>query len=379
MEENEVVQAQETNTLPDFLNNPDFVEIIGEKEQVQETVQEQAQETVPETKTEEVSATETNTEDEIEDRIVGLQTQEKVETIEEKPKTEKKVELKKATVPFKNETQKIVYNYLQENDGNISEIASIINQTYNSLSPEQLIEFDVRNNPKNIGAPERIIRREINAKIEGIRKENTNEDGDLDESAYNEDLSWEASQIKKVLESKRNEIISKYSTDVEIEYKQESEDQLQPTEEELLAEKESMVNEATQKFQEAIKESFVKVEDKDGPINIPLADMKTIAESAVDPIGFIKSKFTDSNGVFNFGAYAKWVNYALNPEAHDNLVIKRGIALGRNGVVKGLKNTSIPEARPTMGTTNSGIDTDLGLPTDMNGFLQAATNARIVK
>ena len=100
MEENEV-QTQGQNSFSDFLNNPAFVETTVEQEQVQETVQEQVEDTSLETKTEqEPVTTESNTEDEIEDRIVGFQNQEKAEVVEEKPKTEKKVELKKATIPF---------------------------------------------------------------------------------------------------------------------------------------------------------------------------------------------------------------------------------------------------------------------------------------
>ena len=351
--------------LKAVFENNDLIERVGEEDEdeVQKEVIEPKTEEVVEEVKKSVEEVVSDVEEEIEDRFV-------VEKKEEEVVVEKKepiLETKKASIPFKNDTLKIVYNYLSENEGGLQEISNILEKSYEKLSPLELIEFDIRANPDNQKASEGLIKKKLSKIVRELEDSYDLEDPD-DSKLYEEELVLKASKIKSNLERKRTEIIEKYSSDVEIEYQQEAASQL--SEEEVMAEKESLISTAEKDFAERLKDLKVSIQDKDGPIFVPIDNMKSIAESVVDPIGFIKKLFLDKNGDFMYEAYAKWANYAINPQSHDSILIKKGIAIGKKQVVGGFKNTSSPASRNVALGGNS-VNKDTGLPEDLTGFATA--------
>jgi hypothetical protein len=378
--EPQVVESAESplDGIKSFFDNPDnFVPNEVEPNETEldnkdEVVDDKA-EVNTETTTKEDTTNETTTkyelEDEIEDRLAVPATT-KEEKLEEKQEEKKEVvlETKKTKIPFKNDIQKVLYNFLSENETGIKEVSSILNKEYESLDPVALIELDIRSSLPQ--ASEKFIQKKLSAKLTEIESSYDLEDPS-DIALHKEELALEAASVKAKMEAKRAEIIEKYSSDVDIEFQQEQE--VQKTDEELMAEKESLILKAQQDFMDNLKESKVSIQDKDGPIFIPIDDMKAIAESVVDPIGFITKLFLDEKGVFNFEAYAKWANYAINPNIHDNTLLKKGIAIGRKQIASGMKNPSVVAARNT-GSGSLEINQNTGLPTDLNSFVTAIGN-----
>lgn len=364
----EDIQTQEPEGL-DVLGN-----ILNESGQFkeEEVTQEVAGENVTEPEQQEIQ----ESEEEIEDRIGVVETQETKHEPEKTPepeqKIEKVVEKKKTSVPFKSDIQKVIYNYLSENDGDILEVASLLKEGYKTLSPESLIEYEIKNNPLYANASQKYISTMVQKKINGLKSDFDLDDPE-DAGLYQESLKLEAARITQALDQKRVDILSKYSGDVEIEYEQESEVPVE-SEEELKSKRDGLIESALSEFQKVITEPFVKIQDKDGPISIPVQDMRVIAESIVDPISFIRGNFTKADGSLDFERYTRWVNYAANMDIHDNVVIKKGIAIGKQAVVKGIKNTSQPQSRTLVTETQSGDPFQ-----NMDGFLDAfRNNARVV-
>ena len=382
MDLNTEQQVEQTSQSPldgikSFFDNPDNF-MPNEVEQTeteldnQDEVVDDKAEVNTETTTKEDTTNETTTKDElegeIEDRLtVPATTKEKPEEKQEEKK-EVVLETKKTKIPFKNDIQKVLYNFLSENETGIKEVSSILNKEYESLDPVALIELDIRSSLPQ--ASEKFIQKKLSAKLTEIESSYDLEDPS-DIALHKEELALEAASVKAKMEAKRAEIIEKYSSDVDIEFQQEQE--VQKTDEELMAEKESLILKAQQDFMDNLKDSKVSIQDKDGPIFIPIDDMKAIAESVVDPIGFITKLFLDEKGVFNFEAYAKWANYAINPNIHDNTLLKKGIAIGRKQIASGMKNPSVVAARNT-GSGSLEINKDTGLPTDLNSFVTAIGN-----
>lgn len=375
--EPEVIETTESplDGIKSFFDNPDnFVQ--DEAESVEANVDdsetenvESKTETSSEDTTKEVPAKEGEIDDDIEDRL-EVPAVSKEEKPDGKPEDKKEVvlETKKTKVPFKNDIQKVLYNFLAENETGIKEVSSILNKEYESLDPVSLIELDIRSSLPQ--ASEKFIQKKLTAKLTDIESSYDLEDPS-DVALHNEELALEAASVKAKMEAKRAEIIEKYSSDVDIEFQQEQE--VQKTDEELMAEKESLVLKAQQDFMDNLKDSRVSIQDKDGPIFIPIDDMKAIAESVVDPIGFITKLFLDDKGVFNFEAYAKWANYAINPNTHDNTLLKKGIAIGRKQIASGMKNPSVVAARNT-GSGSMEINPKTGLPADLNSFVTSFGN-----
>jgi hypothetical protein len=377
--EQQVVESVESplDGIKSFFDNPDNF-MPNEVEQTETELDNQDEiiddkaEVNTETTTKEDTTNETTTKDElegeIEDRLtVPATTKEKPEEKQEEKK-EVVLETKKTKIPFKNDIQKVLYNFLSENETGIKEVSSILNKEYESLDPVALIELDIRSSLPQ--ASEKFIQKKLSAKLTEIESSYDLEDPS-DIALHKEELALEAASVKAKMEAKRAEIIEKYSSDVDIEFQQEQE--VQKTDEELMAEKESLILKAQQDFMDNLKDSKVSIQDKDGPIFIPIDDMKAIAESVVDPIGFITKLFLDEKGVFNFEAYAKWANYAVNPNIHDNTLLKKGIAIGRKQIASGMKNPSVVAARNT-GSGSLEINKDTGLPTDLNSFVTAIGN-----
>lgn len=359
----EDIQTQEPEGL-DVLGN-----ILNESGQFKED--EVTQEVTTEESPELEQQVTQEAEEEIEDRIGVTETQEAKPEPEKTPeveqKVEKVVEKKKTSVPFKSEIQKVVYNYLSENDGDILEVASLLKEGYKTLTPESLIEYEIKNNPLYANASQKYISTMVQKKINGLKSDFDLDDPE-DASLYQESLKLEAARITQGLDQKRAEILSKYSGDVEIEYEQESEVQVE-SEEELKNKRDGLINSALEEFQKIITEPFVKIQDKDGPISVPVQDMRKIAESIVDPISFIRDNFTKADGNLDFERYTRWVNYATNMDIHDNTVIKKGIAIGKQAVVKGIKNTSQPQSRTLVTESQAGDPFQ-----NIDGFLESMKN-----
>lgn len=351
------------------------------EEEVVETIDEDARLEEPEVETKEPEAQaepevveDVEETEVIEDRFLGIPKKEDVVAPKaEDVKKEEKIEPQKVTitVPFKSEVDKIIYNALQDNkDANRKGIESLYEKSYEKLSDLEVIKYSIATDPKYANISSATLDRFVNKKLAELQSD-LDLDDPTDLGIFNEMVGVEANQIKNQLSKRREELISKYSADVNIEVDapQQTEVQPEPTAEELAAIRDGYIAEALAKVNAELTEDFVTIDDKEGPIRIPIQDKAKVAEAIVDPVKFM-TEVAMVDGKFDMKKFAKWVNYGLNMNVHDNEAIKSGIAMGKKSVVREIKSQKSVNPRESTSVGNKNPLENL------NEFAQAMANAK---
>lgn len=301
---------------------------------------EEAQETVNESTT--VEDIEEPTTKEV---VVENRTEESfIDEVKEEPKEVKRETVKKkVAVPFINEKQKAIYNALRKDpDADIVKVGMLFNKAYENMSPEALMRAEIENDPINAKLSKSDIdflyERKIAVLTNGL-------DPDVDENFDRKVeilLTREASRIRQALEIERSQVLSALAEESEFEV--EEDESISPEEIEL--ERQNLIKKYDETFNPFLQQGILKIKDKDGIVNIPVIDKGKIAEAAADPVGFMKSLVLTESGDIDFKKFISVVNYALNPSSYNSALITYGISVGKEGMIKEIKNTKTPESRP---------------------------------
>jgi hypothetical protein len=293
--------------------------------------------------------------------------------VEDKKEEPKKTEKKKVQVPFVNDKQKAIYNAIKQNpDVDLAEVGMMFNKGYEKMSMETLIKTDIQNDPDNEGLEL------TQKKIDFLYKERVNNilarlDPDDDDFEESRDLllAREANRIKRTLDVKREQMIASLNQEVEFDAEVEATEQM--SEEQIALERQNLVNSYAETFEPMLKSGILKIQDRDGVINVPVHNKEKIAEAAADPVAFLKGLILNEKGEVNFNKFIGVVNYALNPRAYNATLISHGITQGKGGLIKEIKNIKTPDSR----AAEAGMQTrKLETPEDLKEAFEAKFGKR---
>lgn len=294
-----------------------------------------------------------------------------VAPVVEEPVVEKKVELKKSQrpIPFKNDTQKTMYNYMaQEDNADVNEFMFLYGEQYSKMSDQEVIRKSIVMEQGD-DLDSNVLNRLVDRKLNSI-KGDLDLDDDVDLDIYNKMIQHEAKKIRGEFDKKRNGIIEKYSNDAVIDFEEEVEIPLEETEEQYNERLNKVVSEIGHNFKDV-----VTVIDKDGPIAIPAISKTQYAEAILNPTAFISKHVVDKDGKMDYEKLARVVNYIANADVHDSTIIKQGIAIGKKSLTKQIKNTSEIKSREAELGKNEGLfDSTESL---IKGILASATQNKI--
>lgn len=334
--------------------------LFGNSEEQATTEEVQEVENVEGLETEQVSS-ETEEQVEVEEQVENVQVEETQEEDQqlipisqevEAPAAEEKVPVK--VQKYKDDVHAAINKYIEENGTtDLSNFISLYNANFDGLSPEDLIRQQILRDPDNAGISQRLIQKLFE---EEVSKYNLDSDDEDEVSIGREKLQRDALKIKRQLESARDEFRSKYKADLEVEVEQETAEQTGPTEEELQLQREAKRREYSEAFKPFVVNGVMKLQDKDGVINVPVKDANAIIEAAIDPVSFLVKSFLNQDGTMNLAGFAEMVAFVTNKNGYKSSLISYGNTRGVGKVAAELKNeVPLGVPRPT-GNVNTQLD-----------------------
>lgn len=288
--------------------------------------------------------------------------QEKVKPGPEKPVQKAKVKI------YKDNFQAALNKYYTSTESpDVEAFSRAWNSNYDNVEPIEMIRLDVLNDPYNKGMHQDAIDAMIEKRISEF---NLDSDDERERRIGENFLRREANIIKDKLIKSGKEFVSQFESDLEIEVDAFEAPQEEVADEAALqAEREAKKQLYVAEFSKVIQNGVIQVTDTASGtvINIPVPDTGVIAEAAADPVGFITSKFLNSDGTVNYAKFAQFVNYSNNEDAVHSAWFKHGYTQATNKVTSQLKNkVDIGQPRPTE------IQTEMTPFTHPLEFLQGA-------
>ena len=242
---------------------------------------------------------------------------------------------------------------------------------YDNLSPTEIIRQEILNDPFNKGLRPTAIAKLLN---ERLSKYDLDAE-DPDDRADAEDLlRREAEIVKSRMIKAGKDLVSQYSSDLEIELDAPVQ-QTQPSEDEVKAQRDALVAQYSPEVEKYIKNGVIQIQDKDGTINIPAVDAKEYVDSLVDPVGFIRSLVLNPDGTPNIGKWIQFVTASRNMSKYNSAMIAHGVSVGQSKLASKIKN-EVPLGQPRPVEASSGI---IDPTLDPMGFAQALQRIRPYK
>jgi hypothetical protein len=346
--------------LRDFEEEVAVEEVVDEVEVAEDVIEEQAveEEVVAETESEEEAA------EEDEPIVESVIIPQEVAIEEEKPEAPAKTKLVKK---YKDEYSAALNKYINETDDyDVATFNKLYNADFKNSSPEELIGAEIRMNEGYADFTKGEIEELIEIELE---KYNLNSDYEDEVRRGKLQLKRDASLAKSRLETASNSFREKYKADLEEEVTYQDEEPVRQTPEQIQAERDAKTAQYSKVFDPYIQNGVMKIQDKDGVINVPVKNKAAIIDAAVDTMGFMQRVAVNADGTPNLAKFARLVAFAEDMASYDSTLIKYGRTLGVEKASSIVSNDKPLSGRKSKDTSNSTPDED------PEGFMQAMAKA----
>jgi hypothetical protein len=323
-------------------------EVVDEVEVAEEVIEEEV-EVVAETETEEVEQESEEEEPIVESVIIPQE----VAIEEEKPEAPAKTKLVKK---YKDEYSAALNKYINETDDyDVATFNKLYNADFKNSSPEELIGAEIRMNEGYADFTKGEIEELIEIELE---KYNLNSDYEDEVRRGKLQLKRDASLAKSRLETASNSFREKYKADLEEEVTYQDEESIKQTPEEIQAERDAKTAQYSKVFDPFIQNGIMKIQDKDGVINVPVKNKAAIIDAAVDTMGFMQRVAVNADGTPNLAKFARIVAFAEDMASYDSTLIKYGRTLGVEKASSIVSNDKPLAGRKSKDTSNSTPNED---------------------
>ena len=271
----------------------------------------------------------------------------------EKPESPAKTRLVKK---YKDEYSAALNKYINDTDDyDVAIFNKLYNADFKNSSPEELIGAEIRMNEGYADFTKGEIEELIEIELE---KYNLNSDYEDEVRRGKLQLKRDASLAKSRLETASNSFREKYKADLEEEVTYQDEESIKQTPEEIQAERDAKTAQYSKVFDPFIQNGIMKIQDKDGVINVPVKNKAAIIDAAVDTMGFMQRVAVNADGTPNLAKFARIVAFAEDMASYDSTLIKYGRTLGVEKASSIVSNDKPLAGRKSKDTSNSTPNED---------------------